>query len=319
MTLDSLNIKLIHALASGAWISGTGLAEQLHISREAVSKRLQKLPQWGLQIDTQAGRGYRLRPALELLNEAQIRSQLANADGDASCNLHIINSTASSNQWLAENATGLSACLAEHQSAGRGRRGRDWFSPFGQNLYLSLRCDLPAWPEKLSALGLVLGVALCERFQQAAIPLQLKWPNDLYLNGKKCGGMLIEQRGEAHGPCSLIIGLGLNVHMRDAQIDQDWTSLSVQGHNVSRNQWATTLIQTLLAEVHTISDIHIAAQLKKFKHYDLYHGQPVRLSNNQDSHDGISMGIDEWGRLLLKTNDGITPFSVGDVSLRPAT
>ncbi len=316
MNLDPATLQLIECLAPGDWVSGTALAVQLGVSREAISRRMQKLEGLQLQVEKQAGRGYRLDHALELLDAAEIAKGLAPTL--QAHQLAILREVDSTNRWLAEQSE-VVLCLAEFQAGGRGRRGRHWHSPFGRNLYLSLKVRLPSWPEKLPALGLALGVALCQRLQaELAIPMQLKWPNDLYLNGRKCGGMLIEQRGEAQGDCELIIGLGLNVHMRTAEIDQHWTSLALQEHTVSRNALSVTLAQTLLHSCQNLSNAHLEAALQQYQHYDLYHGQQVQILNEQQRHCGRSLGIDNWGRLRLQTRHGVESFSVGDVSLRPA-
>lgn len=316
MTPDDPQLILLHQLADGEWVSGADLAQTLGISREAVSKRVRRLSEWQLEVASQSGRGYQLRPAIELLEGANILAGLR-AAGHEACDVRILTSVDSSNRWLAEHGDNHMLCLTEHQSAGRGRRGRHWHSPFGQNLYLSLRVDFNQWPEKLPALGLVLGVAICERLARFNIPMQLKWPNDLYLSGKKCGGLLIEQRGELHGTGTLIIGLGLNVAMRDDQaIDQHWTSLALQGHAISRNALAVAVADTLLHECRELDNQRISMRLSQFSAHDVYRDAAVQIESAQGIIPGQTLGIDEWGRLRLLTDRGEQLFSVGDVSLR---
>ena len=316
MTPDDPQLVLLQQLAHGEWISGADLAQTLGISREAVSKRIRRLSEWQLEVASQSGRGYQLQPAIELLNGEHILTELR-AAGHASSRVQILTSVDSTNRWLGEHGCNHMLCLAEHQSAGRGRRGRQWHSPFAQNLYLSLRIDFQHWPDRLPALGLVLGVALCERLNALGVALQLKWPNDLYLGGRKCGGLLIEQRGELLGAGTLIIGLGLNVAMREGPaIDQHWTSLALHGHTISRNTLAVELADTLLKECHALDNARISQRLEQFSNYDVYHDAPVLIHGNEASVAGHSQGIDEWGRLRLRTAHGEQRFSVGDVSLR---
>lgn len=311
---DSKALPLLQCLASGQWVSGTQLAQHLGVSREAVSQRVRKLAELGLAVDKQAGRGYRLSPALDLL-DATALAQALQPQLPAG-ELAVLLSTVSTNHWLGEQQK-VRLCFAEHQSGGRGRRGRDWHSPFGQNIYLSLKVDLPSWPDKLPALGLALGVALCQNLQhQLTVPMQLKWPNDLYLNGRKCGGMLIEQRGEAQGHCQLIIGLGLNVCMSQAHIEQQWTSLHKEGYHCGRNQVAEVLAQTLLCESSQLNNAHLSRRLAQFQQHDIYHQCAVSIITPHQRHQGQNLGIDEWGRLKLQTDNGLQHFSVGDVSLR---
>lgn len=315
MSSDDTQILLVKQLAGGDWVSGAALSETLGISREAVSKRVRKLSEWNLQIASQRGRGYQLQPAIELLDSETIQQGLT-ADGNSAA-VRVLTAVDSTNHWLSTHGSHRMLCMAEHQTAGRGRRGRQWHSPFGQNLYLSLRVELNEWPDKLPALGLVLGVALCECLDTLGIPMQLKWPNDLYLNGKKCGGLLIEQRGEMHGAGTLIVGLGLNVAMRDGEaIDQNWTSLALEGHSVSRNTLAVAIAKTLLGECLNLDNSRISARLNQFSEHDVYDHAEVQILGNEGSVTGVSQGIDEWGRLRLTTASGEKLFSVGDVSLR---
>ncbi|MGJ8669478.1 MAG: biotin--[acetyl-CoA-carboxylase] ligase [Oceanococcus sp.] len=315
MTIDQTSLELIRCLTEAEWISGTQLAHHLGVSREAVSKRMRKLDELQLVVEKQAGRGYRLQQTVELLKHSELAKAL-DAWLAADC-LTVLSSTASTNRWLTEHPE-IRLCFAEHQSEGRGRRGRVWHSPFGQNLYLSLKVDLINWPDKLPALGLALGVALCQRFaEELNIPLQLKWPNDLYLNSRKCGGMLIEQRGEAQGPCQLIIGLGMNALMNEADIDQQWTSLSREGYPVSRHDAAICASKCLLEETQNLSNDRLEQRLASFSKFDVFRDQQVCILGASDSIEGRSLGIDEWGRLRLQTTAGMKSFSVGDVSLRP--
>ncbi len=316
MTGQDVQLRLVQALSAGEWVSGANLAEAMGISREAVSKRVRKLAEWNLDVTSQSGRGYRLTPPLELLNPTAIEQGMASVPA-TDCQIKVVTSVDSTNRWLSENGAHRTLCLAEHQTAGRGRRGRQWHSPFAQNLYLSLRMDFSRWPDKLPALGLVVAVALCQRLNAQGIPLQLKWPNDLYLGGRKIGGLLIEQRGEMHGAGTLIVGLGLNVAMRDAsKIDQQWTSLAREGYDVSRNALAATLAETLLRECEQLSDAHITMRLSQHSDFDLYRGQDIQIIGSDSIVKGQSRGIDEWGRLRLHTAQGERVFSVGDVSLR---
>lgn len=309
--MDATQRALIQALSQDGWQSGAALTEQLQLSREAISKRVRKLRDWGIEIETRSGRGYRLPHPLELLDQQRIANGLSHP-----CELIIEDSTASTNDTAGLQSSAPCLCLAEHQSAGRGRRGRQWQSPYAQNLYLSLRWQLQHWPEKLPSLSLALGIALAERFQSLAVPARLKWPNDLYLNGRKFGGLLIEQRSEANGPCTLIVGLGINVGMREAEIDQAWTSLALEGHALSRNELAVALANTLIDELAQLSNTRLESRLQSFDRFDAFTGQAIQLDDGHQHWSGISRGIDDWGRIRIETTSGLQAFSVGDVSLR---
>ena len=310
--IDPPQLALIRLLADGQRHSGSELAAPLGISREAVSKRVRRLGELGLEVDARSGQGYQLDSPLELLDADALRAALPEH-----CAIQVLDSTPSTNAWLATQTQAPYLCLAEHQSAGRGRRGRNWASPFAQNLYLSLRYVLPRWPERLPALSLVLGVALAETLHELGVPVQLKWPNDMYLEGRKCGGMLIEQTGEAAGPCTLIVGLGLNVAMRQASIDQAWTSLALAGVPMSRQLLATRLSNCLLQELEQLDEARIKARLQNFARFDIFHQRAVWLDEAGQRCEGVAEGLDDWGRLRLRTAGGLRLISAGDLSLRP--
>ncbi len=310
--MDAVQRQLIGLLNAQDWTSGSALAQTLGLSREAISKRIRRLGEWGVEVDTQAGRGYRLRAPLELLDAESIRSGLR-----LPCPVSVLDSIESSNSWAMAQAASPLLCLAEHQSAGRGRRGRSWQSPFGLNLYLSLRWELLRAPEKLPALSLALGIRLAECLNAMEVPARIKWPNDLYLHGRKFAGLLIEQRSEAHGPCTLVIGLGMNVNMRDETgIDQAWTSLAREGYPRSRQQLAIELGNALIDELSGLSNARLAQTLDRFDSLDAFAGREVCIDDGRHQTTGRSLGIDDWGRILLQTPTGHRSFSVGDVSLR---
>jgi BirA family biotin operon repressor/biotin-[acetyl-CoA-carboxylase] ligase len=207
-------------------------------------------------VEAEAGRGYRLARPLGRLDAGRIRALLP-ADR-ALRRLEVLPRTDSTNQRLleADAADDPQALFAEAQTAGRGRRGRQWRSPFGANLYLSLAWSFPAWPPQLSALSLAVGVACGRALRAAGLrEVMLKWPNDLRVGAAKLGGILIEQRGEAGGSCRVVIGIGINVAMSAAQageLGQPWISLddalAQAGREApERNGLAAALLGELLA------------------------------------------------------------------------
>ena len=150
----------------------------------------------------------------------------------------------STNQRLIEAASAgdPQALFAEAQSAGRGRRGRDWRSPFGANLYLSLAWSFAGWPPKLGTLPLAIGITAARALAACGLPgVQLKWPNDLRIGDAKLGGILIESRSEIGGSCRVIIGLGLNVAMTAGHVLLEVLSSFVIGSANSGVLWGTVV------------------------------------------------------------------------------
>ncbi|MGY8862292.1 MAG: biotin--[acetyl-CoA-carboxylase] ligase, partial [Pseudomonadales bacterium] len=238
MSLTSLN-QLLHLLADGQFHSGTDLGQHLNMSRAAVWKQLKGVEALGVKLHRVRGRGYRISGGLDLLDVEAIQRQLPVLD--PTFNVQLQMSLPSTNQTLMQRQQQQSihaeVILAEVQTSGRGRLGRHWQSPFGQNIALSLGWSFVGGAAALEGLSLVVGVALAQALGDLGVhQVQLKWPNDVLVGGKKLAGILLEMRGDATGPCNVVIGIGLNVHLtHDDAIDQPWVSLAQLGYRLSRN------------------------------------------------------------------------------------
>ena len=320
-------LPLLRTLADGGWHSGEALAREAGITRAGLSKRLQKLMQWGLEIETQPGRGCHLVHPLELLAADEIRGALPPALRGRLA-VRVLAGTDSTNTQLlaADPSADPQALLAEHQSAGRGRHGRSWHSPFGTNLYLSLAWTFPQWPTALTALSLATGVATAEALAELNLPeLKLKWPNDLWCGSAKLGGILIEQRGESGGACRVVIGLGLNVAMRSAttaHIGQPWTTLAEQlgaapSRGIpSRNGLAARILAHWVAMLERFGREGFAPFEPAFRALDLLRNRAVTLALPEGELGGIARGVDESGALLVDAGEARRRILSGEVSLR---
>ncbi|HUR40619.1 MAG TPA: biotin--[acetyl-CoA-carboxylase] ligase [Verrucomicrobiae bacterium] len=315
-------LPLLRTLSDGAWHSGEALAADGGVTRAALSKRVQKLIEWGLPIETQPGRGSRLIQSLELLDADLIRGHLS-ANARAQLRFTVLASTDSTNTQLmaAAGANDPQALLAEHQTGGRGRHGRRWHSPFGANLYVSLAWTFAQWPAALTALPLAVGVATARALASLELPaLKLKWPNDLWHGDAKLGGILIEQRGETGGSCRVVIGLGLNVAMRtatSAEITQPWTSLhEALGKAVSRNMLAARILDEWLAMLGRYALDGFTPFEPEFRALDLMRGRPVTVLLPEGEASGIARGVDEAGALLVDAGGERRRVLSGEVALR---
>jgi BirA family biotin operon repressor/biotin-[acetyl-CoA-carboxylase] ligase len=315
-------LGLVDALADGDWHSGEKLAQRAGVTRAALAKRVAKLKDWGLQVEGRIGRGYRLSQPVERLDAAVIRKALPAVTRSRLRQVEVIAVTDSTNQRLLETAAGEDprALLAEHQTAGRGRRGREWLSPFGTNLYLSLAWSFAHWPAQLTVLPIAVGIACARALRaQGLANVVLKWPNDLLVDGRKLGGILIEQRGEAGGACRAIIGVGINVAMQrggNVRIDQPWTSLAELGQAPSRNALAAELLAQLTLALDQFSGSGFAAFAAEWQRLDVTRDREVRVVSGKDSCDGIARGLDANGALQVETATGLRRVLAGDVSLR---
>jgi BirA family biotin operon repressor/biotin-[acetyl-CoA-carboxylase] ligase len=314
-------LALVGTLADGAWHSGEKLAAEVDITRAALAKRVAKLAAWGLEVEARVGLGYRLAQPIELLDAKKIRRALPELARERLRRVDVIAIADSTNQRLAE-ADGTAdpqALLAEFQSAGRGRAGRSWVSPFGANLYLSIAWSFPHWPAQITALPIAIGVACARALRAQGVGnVALKWPNDLVVDGRKLGGILIEQRGEGGGACRAIVGVGINVSMQNAPcVTQPWTSLATAlGRAPSRNAVAAELIAQLVLALEQFTERGFTSFATEWDRLDLTRDQPVRIEAGKDSYEGIARGLDRNGALKIETAGGVRYALAGDVSLR---
>jgi BirA family biotin operon repressor/biotin-[acetyl-CoA-carboxylase] ligase len=323
--------KILSLLADGEFHSGTELAELLGVSRSTICKQLSGLAALGLHHSAVSGKGYRLDKPLELLESSKINAVLNDQNKVLIPTLEIHDSLDSTNSYLMEhsrnNAESGFVCFAEHQTAGKGRRGRQWVSPYGSNIYVSMLWRFQQGGITSTAgLSLAIGVAVIRALKLYGInDVGLKWPNDIYSQGKKLGGILIEVSGEADGPCAAVIGLGLNLFLPEHQaqtITQAWTDLTqISGEiPVLRNQLAGTLLNEMLAVVNGFEMDGIKAYLDEWRSYDCLKGKAATLFIGQQQIEGIVEGIDDKGLILIKKPDGLVQaFASGEVSFSGAT
>lgn len=316
---NRIPLTLISILADGEFHSGEQLGESLGMSRAAINKHIQTLRDWGVDVFTVPGKGYSLPEPVQLLDETFIHSQITEG---AVTVLPVIDST---NQYLMERLDSLHSgdvCIAEYQQAGRGRRGRKWFSPFGANLYLSMYWRLDQGPAAAVGLSLVIGIVMAEVLQElGAEQVRVKWPNDLYLRDRKLAGILVELTGKTGDAAQVVIGAGINLAMRQVAqdiVNQGWINLQEAGISINRNQLAVRLIKTLRTALACFEQEGLVPFLARWKKLDNFINRPVKLIIGDSEILGISRGIDERGALLLEQNGVIKPWMGGEISLRSA-
>ncbi|MDY0923857.1 bifunctional biotin--[acetyl-CoA-carboxylase] ligase/biotin operon repressor BirA [Leclercia sp. CFBP8987] len=312
-------LKLIAILADGDFHSGEQLGEHLGMSRAAINKHIQTLRDWGVDVFTVPGKGYSLPEPVQLLNESFIHSQIAD---NSVAVLPVIDST---NQYLLDRLNELQSgdsCVAEYQQAGRGRRGRKWFSPFGANLYLSMYWRLEQGPAAAIGLSLVIGIVLAEVLQSlGADDVRVKWPNDLYLKDRKLAGILVELTGKTGDAAQIVMGAGINLVMRNVQADdinQGWINLQEAGIAIDRNVLAVQVINELRHSLRIFEQEGLAPFLPRWEKLDNFVHRPVKLIIGDKEIYGTSRGINEQGALMLEQDGVIKPWVGGEISLRSA-
>jgi len=308
--------KIIKLLSDGQFISGEEIGQQLNISRAAVSKHIKGLSDWGLDIYRVHGRGYKLAKPLQLLDKSTLSET-------TSLPVELIPVIDSTNQYLLERVENLSSgsvCIAEYQTQGRGRRGRQWVSPFGSNLYLSMYWRLDAGMAAAMGLSLIVGVAIAEALEQQGISgVKLKWPNDLYINDRKLAGILVEMSGQAGGAAHLVIGMGINIDMpHDVEgIDQPWVSLSsISTPLPERNALAVTVINAWRAALESYEYTGMEGFKERWNRLDNFMDRPVKLIMGPREISGVVRGIDDQGAILIETEQGLNSYIGGEISLR---
>jgi len=209
-------------------------------------------------------------------------------------------------------------CFAETQTAGRGRRGRTWLSPAGSNLYFSL---LEKLPEHAMGLSIVVGIAIARVLDRVGVPyVALKWPNDIYCQQKKLGGILVEllQRDKVN---YAVIGIGLNLDLPAEviqQIDQPCIDLktAMPSNTMSRNLLAANLIAELYSALNQFASGGLPSFMAEWMRLDMLQGKWVTVLQSQQQLQGIAEGLDEQGALQVRVAGQLHKIVGGEVSVR---
>jgi BirA family transcriptional regulator, biotin operon repressor / biotin---[acetyl-CoA-carboxylase] ligase len=318
---------LLPLLANGEFRSGQDLAQAMGVSRTAVWKQVNRLvADQGLTIESVRGKGYRIPGGIDLLDADQVKAGLDPRASTLLKRLEILDTVDSTNAELMRragqgNASGV-VCTAEQQTAGRGRRGRQWISPYASNLYLSLLWEFSQGAAALEGLSLAVGVAVARALRACSVPdVQLKWPNDVLYGGAKLGGILLEMAGDTAGNCQVVIGVGLNVAMpavAAGAIDQAWTDIRsiTEQPPPGRNRVLAALLNELLPLVADFEQQGFSHWRDEWQTLDAFAGTTVVLNTGSAQFSGIARGVDERGALQLETTTGVQSVFGGEISLR---
>ncbi|KTC56299.1 biotin--protein ligase [Pseudomonas fluorescens ABAC62] len=313
-------LTLLELLKDGRFHSGEALGAALGISRSAVWKQLQHLEaELNLPVHKVRGKGYQLASPLVFLNSEEI-ARLAPA---LSWPIRIYNSVDSTNAEALRLAAVESGTpylvLAEQQTAGRGRRGRKWTSPFAQNVYYSLVVRIEDGLRQLEGLSLVVGLAVMQTLRESGVQAAaLKWPNDVLVGPKKIAGILLELVGDPADICHVVIGIGINANMQKAdEVDQQWTSVHLEtGSSIDRNYLVARLCMQLQGYLERHKASGFAALQEEWERNHAWQGRSVSLIAGVNRVDGIVLGVDHQGGLRLSSDGAEKTYSGGELSLR---
>lgn len=311
------------AEAGDEYVSGEAISDKLGLSRAAVWKHVHALRAQGYRIEAAPARGYRLREIPDRLGELELRPLLGTHDlGQVVHWYEEVGSTNDVAKELAEaGALHGEVVVAEHQTAGRGRRGRGWSSPPRRNLYLSviLRPDLP--PARAPELTLLASVAVCQAVRQAGIPgAAIKWPNDVLAGGRKLAGVLTEMAAEVERVQWLVLGVGVNVNATEDDFPPELravaTSLLVaRGAPVPRALFAAALLTGLEEWLDRHAADGFGPVRSAWREMSDTLGREVRVRAGGADLVGVAEDVDEAGALLVRTASGLERVVAGDVEL----
>ncbi len=267
-----------------------------------------------------------LSPGLELLDAEQIYRQLSQSlDQDLSENftLEIHRVIGSTNdvalRRLVEQPDRAFICTAEMQTAGRGRRGRHWVSPFGKNIYLSYGTSFDLDLAELGGLSIVVGMQVVDALREMGlIQVGLKWPNDILLDNGKLGGILVELKRLPGNRVGVVAGVGINLSISTheaRQIDQPWSA--AEGYQkISRNALLVSMSSRMISAFEVFKNEGFAAFMPYWSSYNLFSGSPISVFRGEAVFEGLDAGIDAEGNLLVATPSGVQAHNSGEVSMR---
>ena len=325
---------LLSLLATGEPVSGAGLAARAGVTRAAIWKQVEALRALGVPIEAPGTAGYRLPWRIQMLDVTELRAALPTSVMRALGGLQAyweLDSTSTELQRRGATAADFSVVLAETQSAGRGRRGRSWLSPPGMNVYLSCLKRFDGGLAALSGLSLAIGVMVLRALGELGVRgVGLKWPNDVLVVGTdeypqgKLGGVLVELSGEYQGPCTAIVGIGLNLRLTPALREQagqpvcDLATLAADGIAPDRNRVAAALIAALVTGLQQFERDGFASFVDDYAQHDLLRDRPLHLSGALGEFDGVGAGVDARGALQVRLRDGsVRRIDSADVTVRP--
>jgi BirA family biotin operon repressor/biotin-[acetyl-CoA-carboxylase] ligase len=310
--------------AGGGFVSGTALAQELGMSRVAIWQHMEKLREQGFVFEAVRSRGYRLTDRPMSLHALSIKAQIALSTPCSIITLDTVDST--NDEAMRRVGQGHPTPLiviSREQTKGRGRMGRDWLSEPNGNLYITFALQPNVAPSRLATITPWIGVNLCHFIANyCRISPQIKWPNDLILNGRKAGGILTEARIDTDRIRDLVIGFGLNL----ARPKSGWPGElatraialdEVYASPIDVNHFAAALIGRVLKACAVFSaQQHTTEMLTLWSRFDSLHEREITLLHGTEAITGIAQGIDSDGSLLLRIGSGAPQrFLAGEVTL----
>ena len=306
------------------YISGQELCEKFSVSRTAVWKIMKQLREEGYEIEAVQNRGYRLLTVPDILSKSEIESRLDG--GWIGTRVYLAEEVDSTNTWgkrlAEEGAPHGTLIVADEQTQGRGRRGRSWKSPKGTNISMTLILRPDLEPSRASMLTIVMGLSVAQGLKELLeLPIEIKWPNDAVLNGHKLCGILTEMSAQIDYINYVVVGTGINVNLPEIPEDlkEIATSLLIEtGHTVNRAEVIGAVMRAFARNYESFIETGDLSGLRDAYNEILANrDRQVRVLDPKDPYEGVALGINPRGELLVRKEDGsVSEVYAGEVSVR---
>ena len=305
------------------YVSGQELCERFGVSRTAVWKAMNQLKKEGYEIESVQNKGYHLVKTPDILSKNELVSiRKTKWVGTEICYFDVTDSTNTQAKSLGEgDAPNGTLVVAGKQESGRGRRGRSFESPAGTGIFMTLLLRPEIEPQNASMLTLVSALAVAKGIEHMVdLPVQIKWPNDIVINGKKVCGILTEMSAQMDYVNYIVIGIGINVGNEEfpEEIKDVATSIYLEsGKHVNR----AMLIEKIWEEFEDYYELYektqdVSSLVKEYDSYLVNRGQKVRVLDSKEPYEGKAMGITDRGELIVDTWEARRLVSAGEVSVR---
>ena len=310
---------LLHILSDGQKHVIADLQHTLGLNQALLKKQLKQLNAYGLDIQQCSETQYQLQTPVELFDFDNIFQAIHCPEYNFP-ELHLFDVVNSTNRYALECKSDIQpfVCLAEYQTAGQGRQGRQWFSPYASGICLSVKYTYTHLPLSISGVAIAIAVSIATILRElGATDVGIKWPNDIVWQSHKLAGILVESKQE-NGQLTVVVGMGMNVkvpsHDLD-QIDRKWTDLStvLNQQAISRNQLAITLTKSILHCLKHYEQTGLIFWLKDWPTFDVLAGKQIKLDTPQGIIESKVIGIDDKGRLCLAGHE--KPYVSGEVHI----
>ena len=306
------------------FISGQEISKELHMTRAAIWKYINILREDGYNIESVPSKGYRLVSLPDILSYEEIKEYLkTDFMGRSIYYFNSIDSTNKKAKEIALDEKEGTVLIAEEQTAGKGRMGRSWVSPKGKGIWMSLILKPTMEPMKVPKLTLIGAAAVYKALENMGIKAQIKWPNDVLIDGKKICGILTEMSGELNMVNYVIMGIGINVNLDEGDFPEELkdkaTSLKIStGKEINRKELTANILNEFeklyisFKEKDQMNEV-----LKICRENSILLGEEVKIIRGNDVRIGKAIDINENGELLIKfEGDKVESIIAGEVSLR---